>query len=172
MGNSIPLKATISRVNSNMDCDHIYLRIYDGVNGNELVDMKMSLENYALLATGLSHVMGEGEILVDNSKLGKVKYIKRLKVTISGSFFNSELLKNEINEWYLCGPINDFWWDYNLSDFMNFKNYKVDKGFTYVFVNVVKYIDDTSEEVALAEESFEELQSYYNTAVFSMEKFQ
>lgn len=160
----IPVNMSVSRVTSTKENDYISIRIYDGANSNQLIDVKMALENFAKLVTGLSFVDGEGEFAVNPDRLGKDKYIKSLRVTISGGISTKEF-SDEMVEWEICSAINDFGFEYGLYDFQNHKNYKYDDKIVHIFVSVWMYIDSTEEAKQLANEKFNSLQAYYNSVV-------
>lgn len=73
--NNFKGSVSISR-NSN---DQVNIRIHDSASGTEFVDIQMTLENYALLITGLSRVEATGDVR-GLDKVGKQKIIEQRSV--------------------------------------------------------------------------------------------
>lgn len=81
-------KITISRPRGGGGCeDYVQIQIEDENSGLKLVELKLTMEDYAYLVTGLSEIDCKvtGIIGEDNfHKLGKTKYVESIPIIVEG----------------------------------------------------------------------------------------
>lgn len=139
----IPVKTSISRINNNSGDDYVELSLYDGVNGNCLAEVQLSLENYALLITGISHIDGDGKLYLHDN-IGVEKYVNTVRVVIDKDAWSYDRTKNQAIIDEITSVITD---KYNFSfrpnDLYNhhFTNYDYHNKLVIVTITVTSYGD-------------------------------
>lgn len=91
---------SISR-NSN---DEVNIRVYDGASRVEFVDISMTLENYALLITGMSRVEAVGEVR-GLEYVGKEKFTENRSVECPLDTYD----KAKLQQWLVDNCQEDGW---------------------------------------------------------------
>ena len=74
-------RISIGRVTSNVESDYINISIYDNNSSLYILDIKLSLEEFAKTLTGMAHVMCQAEYN-DSENIGKIRQIKEVVVKI------------------------------------------------------------------------------------------
>lgn len=121
---------TISR-NSN---DEVNLRIHDGASGIEFVDIQLTLENYAMLITGLSRVEATGEVR-GLDKVGKTRVIEKRSVVCPIGGYDKKVFQ----QWMIDNCQEEGW---ELDSYLGSQSSMAlnDKGERVLNYSVTKYV--------------------------------
>ena len=79
--NRLPMSVSICRTNSNMEKDYVSIEIKDSLSSSSFLKLKMSMEEFGLMMTGLSCCQAEGEVR-NISNIGKKMEHTTLLVTL------------------------------------------------------------------------------------------
>jgi hypothetical protein len=125
---------SISR-NSN---DQVNIRIHDSASGAEFVDIQITLENYALLITGLSRVEATGDVR-GLDKVGKQKVIEQRSVVCPLDGWDKKVFRH-----WLIENCQEEGWELNsyLDSQTSVSNNK--DGTKTLNYSVVRYVEDAS----------------------------
>jgi hypothetical protein len=126
---------SISR-NSN---DQVNIRIHDSASGTEFVDIQMTLENYALLITGLSRVEATGDVR-GLDRVGKHRVIEQRSVVCP----LVDVWDKKVFRQWLIENCQEEGWELNsyLDSQTSVSNNK--DGTKTLNYSVVKYVEDAS----------------------------
>lgn len=123
---------TISR-NSN---DEVNLRIHDAASGIEFIDIQLTLENYAMLITGLSRVEATGEVR-GLDKVGKTRIIEQRSVVCPLGGYDRKVFQ----QWLIDNCQEEGW---ELDSYLGSQTsmHLNDKGERVLNYSVTKYVED------------------------------
>jgi len=122
---------TITR-NSN---DEVNIRLKDSASRTEFVDVSLSLRDYALLLTGLSHVEVAGEVR-GLDKVGKTRVTERRSITCPIESHD----KKALTQWLIDNCQEDGW---QLDSYLGSQGSVVYKdGVTVLNYSVTKYVEE------------------------------
>ncbi|MCB1711835.1 MAG: hypothetical protein KDH96_04980 [Candidatus Riesia sp.] len=151
----IPLKLSINRPTGGQT-EYIDLSIYDGVNGNQIIECQVSLVNFAKCVTGLSHVDADGKLWLHDN-IGVEKFVKEVKIKISKQSFSYNREENT----KLVTQIKDicalYEFDIRASDINNHHKTKYGTEYNVVLVTAIGYGDK--------EQDFSDMQEYFNNNI-------
>lgn len=113
----------------------VNVSLRDEASGIQFVDMQMTMENYAQLVTGLSHVEIEGEVRgLEN--VGKRKIRESRSVVCPLDTYDKEKLR----EWLLANKAEDGW---EIEAYLGSQDsVRSMNGGTMLKYTVRKYVDD------------------------------
>lgn len=116
--------------------DEVNIRIHDAASGTEFVDVSLSLENYALLITGLSRVDCQGEVR-GFDKVGKNKIHETRSVVCPVGGYDKKVFQ----EW-LVDNCQEAGWE--LNTYLGSQNSLTtnELGERVLNYSVVKYVED------------------------------
>lgn len=123
---------TISRNSS----DEVNIRIHDSASGLEFVDIQMTLENYAMLITGLSRVEAIGEVR-GLDKVGKRRVNEQRSVVCPIGGYDKKVFQ----QWLIDNCQEEGW---ELDSYLGSQNSLGlnDKGERVLNYSVRKYVED------------------------------
>lgn len=129
--NNFKGSVTISR-NSN---DEVNLRIHDSASGIEFVDIQLTLENYAMLITGLSRVEATGEVR-GLDKVGKTRIIEKRSVVCPLGGYDKKVFQ----QWLIDNCQESGW---ELDSYLGSQSSMAvnDKGERVLNYSVTKYVE-------------------------------